>query len=191
MYTIDKNNNYELVVKKSKFMSKLYKVNSIKDVNDILKVIKKEYKDATHICFAYILENKEKCFDDGEPNGTAGFQILNVLKKENITNVLGIVIRYFGGIKLGVGGLSRSYFKATKECLEKCYLTEIIDEQEIILETSLSKIKLLNAITKDYEVINKIFDNNVSYRIRINKKYLNVFLSIVNKAHISYKIVTK
>ena len=74
----------------------------------------KKYYDATHNCYAYIIDNGniQKCSDDGEPNGTAGYPILNVIKKKNLTNTFVAVVRYFGGIKLGAGGLTRAYTKA-------------------------------------------------------------------------------
>ena len=83
------------------------------------ELTKKEYKDSTHICYAYIINSSEKCSDDGEPNGTAGLPILNILKKNNLTNVLAIVIRYFGGIKLGAGGLLRAYSDAANKAVSQ------------------------------------------------------------------------
>ncbi len=112
MYIINKNVENELVIKKSKFITKLYYLDDIDKVEEIINNLKKEYKKATHITYAYIINGKEKAFDDGEPNNTAGRPILNVLKKKNVTNILAIVIRYFGGIKLGAGGLVRAYTKS-------------------------------------------------------------------------------
>ena len=113
-------------IKKSKFISLCFNVESAEDVSNILETIKKENKKATHVCFAYRIvgaEFLEKAFDDGEPSGTAGKPILNVIQKQNLSNVLIVVVRYFGGIKLGAGGLLRAYLKAaseaTKEFLEK------------------------------------------------------------------------
>ena len=118
MYSIKENIENTIEIKKSKFITKLYKVNNINEVNEILKEINEKYSDSTHICYAYILENTEKCSDDGEPSGTAGIPILNILKKKNLVNVLAIVIRYFGGIKLGAGGLTRAYTKACAGVLD-------------------------------------------------------------------------
>lgn len=101
-------------IKKSKFYGYLYNVNSVKDVAKILEDLKKEHKKATHICYAYkIVDGVEiiKFSDDGEPSGTAGRPMLNVIEKKNLKNVLICVVRYFGGIKLGAGGLVRAYTK--------------------------------------------------------------------------------
>ncbi len=101
-------------IKKSKFYSYLYNVNSANDVAKILEDLKKEQKKANHICYAYkIVDGVEiiKFSDDGEPSGTAGRPMLNVIEKKNLKNVLICVVRYFGGIKLGAGGLVRAYTK--------------------------------------------------------------------------------
>lgn len=111
----------ELEIKKSKFYGKKFDVNSVEEVNKILETIKKENKKATHICYAYrIIGNEylEKAFDDGEPSGTAGRPILNVIQKQDLKNILLVVIRYFGGIKLGAGGLVRAYSKTASETIK-------------------------------------------------------------------------
>ncbi|MDD4815852.1 MAG: YigZ family protein [Clostridia bacterium] len=108
-------------IKKSKFFGYAYNVENVSQIEEILSTLKKEHKKATHICFAYVLQspNLEKCFDDGEPSGTAGKPILNVLQKQKKSNILVCVVRYFGGIKLGAGGLLRAYSKTASEAL-KC-----------------------------------------------------------------------
>ena len=120
MYSINKNIDNTIIIKKSKFITKLYKINSIKEVNGIINDLKSEYKDSTHICYAYILNSIEKCVHDGEPSGTAGLPILNVLKHNNLNYILAIVIRYFGGIKLGAGGLVRAYSNSITDTLKLC-----------------------------------------------------------------------
>lgn len=105
---------FELIINKSRFIALKYELESIDDVKLILEKLKKEHKKATHICYAYVYKKdivSEKCCDDGEPNGTAGYPILNVIKKKNLTNIMVVVVRYFGGIKLGAGGLTRAYTK--------------------------------------------------------------------------------
>jgi len=109
-------------IKKSKFIGLCYEVNSVLKIDDILNSIKKEHKKATHICYAYKVFDQVlsvKAFDDNEPNGTAGKPILNVIEKQKLNNVLVVVVRYFGGIKLGAGGLVRAYTKATVQALKK------------------------------------------------------------------------
>ena len=101
-------------IKKSKFYGYMFNVSCVSDVMTILENLKKDHKKATHICYAYkIVNNAEivKFSDDGEPSGTAGKPILNVIEKKNLKNILICVIRYFGGIKLGANGLCRAYSK--------------------------------------------------------------------------------
>ncbi len=111
----------ELEVKKSRFVSYYFEIENIEEISLLLDKIKSQHKKAKHFCYAYILKNpyQEKCSDDGEPNGTAGKPILNVLQKSHQINALVCVVRYFGGIKLGSGGLFRAYSKATSLVVEK------------------------------------------------------------------------
>ena len=118
MYIIDKNAENEI------FITKLYYIEDVNNVNDIINELKKEYKKCTHICYSYIIGPNAKAVDDGEPSGTAGKPILNVLQKKDMTNVLCVVIRYFGGIKLGAGGLVRAYTKSASEVIKLVNLME-------------------------------------------------------------------
>lgn len=113
--------------KGSKFIAFAYPVESETEVKTKLDFLKKEYFDARHHCFAYILQpdkKKLRAFDDGEPNHTAGDPILGQIRSRNITNVLVVVVRYFGGVKLGVGGLINAYKTAAEDALDKAVLIE-------------------------------------------------------------------
>ena len=121
--TISEHDTAEIIEKKSRFIANIFHVENIEQVEEQLNKIKKQHYSARHNCYAYrIIKNDmiiEKSSDDGEPGGTAGVPILNVLEKEKLTNVLAIVVRYFGGIKLGAGGLVRAYSKSITEALSK------------------------------------------------------------------------
>ena len=108
-------NLYE--INKSKFYGKAFPVFSFDEIKEILRQTRDEHFHATHVCYAYVLNGNEKCSDDGEPSGTAGKPILDVIKKKGLNNILIIVIRYFGGIKLGAGGLTRAYSTTASEVL--------------------------------------------------------------------------
>lgn len=132
--TIKDNVEAELVEKKSKFIANLFYVESVEEAEIIISNTKKKYFDARHNCIAYrVMEDRivEKSSDDGEPSGTAGAPMLNILQKNNLVNVLVIVTRYFGGILLGTGGLVRAYSGSLlqaieiSEKIEKCYGQEI------------------------------------------------------------------
>ena len=120
MKTIYKDNVVEIEIKKSKFVSYAYKVTTEQDVKECLSDLQKLHRSANHITYAYVLHapSVEKCSDDGEPNGTAGKPILDVIKKNDMTNILIAVVRYFGGIKLGAGGLVRAYSNSAKEVID-------------------------------------------------------------------------
>ncbi len=124
MYIIDKNIENELIIKKSRFITKLYYIDDVNYIQDIISNLKKEYKKATHICYAYSVNGNQKAVDDGEPNNTAGKPILNVINKKDVTNILVVVIRYFGGIKLGAGGLVRAYTNSASEAFKLVNLYE-------------------------------------------------------------------
>ena len=107
-------NEYTLEIKKSKFIALLYEIEAVEDVNTILATLKKEHKKAKHFPYAYKIDLNVKKSDDKEPSGTAGLPILNIIERNNLNNTLIVVIRYFGGIKLGAGGLLRAYSNAAK-----------------------------------------------------------------------------
>ena len=110
MKTINKDFSYTEIIKKSKFLTFLHPITTQEQAKTLLENYKKEYSDATHICYAYVLdENTFKYYDDGEPTSSAGIPIYQALKNNNIIYTLAVVIRYFGGTKLGVGGLTRAY----------------------------------------------------------------------------------
>ncbi len=109
----------EIIIKKSKFITKLYNIDNVDDVKKIIEDLHNEYKKATHIVYAYSINGQEKAVDDKEPSHTAGLPILNVIHMRNLNNVLIVVIRYFGGIKLGAGGLTRAYSKSASEIVKK------------------------------------------------------------------------
>lgn len=106
---------YKYEIKKSKFYAFRYEVDNTKEIDEILDLLKKEHKKAKHIVYAYKIDGQEKKFDDGEPSGTAGLPLYNIINKKNLNHVLVVVVRYFGGIKLGAGGLLRAYNTAGSE----------------------------------------------------------------------------
>ena len=125
---LEKNTTAEIIEKKSRFIANLFYVETPQEAENKIKQIKKKYYDAKHNCFAYITLNEneiqKKCSDDGEPSGTAGAPMLEILEKQSIYNVVVIVTRYFGGILLGTGGLVRAYSDSLKEAIKKSTLVE-------------------------------------------------------------------
>ena len=165
--TIKENVQAEITEKKSKFIANIIKVENKNEAEENILKLKKKYYDAKHNCIAYRIKEDqgviEKASDDGEPQGTAGQPILNILKKNNLCNILVVVTRYFGGILLGTGGLVRAYSEATTKALEKSIRVRNIlgIKMEVILEyNEYEKFKY-------YCKINEINIQNVKYEENI------------------------
>ncbi len=175
MYSIKNNIDNTIIIKKSKFITKLYKVYNLIEINNIINNLKNEYKDATHICYAYILNGLEKCVDDGEPSGTAGTPILNVLKHNNLNYILAVVIRYFGGIKLGAGGLVRAYSNSVNDTLKLVDIVELIEGINVSITFNYDDVKFIDNLLISTEIINKSFDGVITYNFNItNEKYMDI-----------------
>ena len=111
-------NTYTLEIKKSKFIAYYYEVDNVDDVKEILESLKKEHKKARHIPYADKIDGYIKKSDDKEPSGTSGMPILNIIEKNSLNHTLIAIVRYFGGIKLGAGGLIRAYSNTAKEVIK-------------------------------------------------------------------------
>ena len=187
MKTITEIKTNEIIIHKSKFITIITPINSKEEITKILNKIKKEYKDATHYCFAYIIDSEEKCDDNGEPSGTAGLPILKVLKINNLTNVLCLVVRYFGGIKLGAGGLIRAYSTSASEALNKCTIKDIKSGFNITITFPYQNLKQIDHILKDKKV-NKTFKENITYNFNIlEEDFRNIEKSLENYCQIINK----
>ena len=187
MNVIKDNSEYEEIVKKSKFISFLYFVKSIDEVNNYLNELKAKYKDASHICYAYIVDNNVKYNDDKEPSKTAGFPILNVLKNNDLNYVLAVVVRYFGGIKLGSGNLLRTYLNVTNENLKKTGIKEYKLKKEYIIICNYDNVNYVNNVLKDDDIVNKTFDNFITYEILIDNENIIKIKDLLNNKNIEIK----
>ena len=187
MKTIE-DSNYTIVINKSKFICELLYINNQDEIDSKLKDIKHKYKGATHYCYAYIYDNNKRFNDDGEPGGPAGMPILNVLENNNLNHVLCVVIRYFGGIKLGAGGLVRAYTKSVTSCLEN---TKIIDKKEcqlIKITFSYDKVKIIDKIINK-NILLKEFENSITYTIAISKDEVKNTLKLLENYIINLEIL--
>lgn len=173
LLSIRNNDKYELIVKSSKFISLLYKVNNIDEVNTILDNVKKEYPNATHYCYGYIIDNIVKSSDDGEPSKTAGIPILNQIEANNLNYTLIIVVRYFGGIKLGTGLLTRTYAKVAREVIKKDNIILLEKGYNIDIIFNYDNIKEIDYILNDSNIISKSFNDNIIYNVLVNEEILN------------------
>ena len=174
MKTIINNYQNEIIIKNSRFITLLFKFYDNDDLNKYIEIAKKEYPKATHYTYAYITESFKKSSDDGEPGGTAGVPMLSLLEKEDLVNVLAITIRYFGGIKLGAGGLVRAYSKSVRDAITDDNLCEVVDGFEVEIIISYDKQKDLDYLLKDYEVVNKEFSDNIMYTVLIPTNNIDI-----------------
>ena len=191
--TIKENISAEIIEKKSKFIANLVKVEDKIQVENEISKIKKKYHDARHNCIAYRIITKEgvieKSSDDGEPSGTAGMPMLNILQKNNLCNILIVVTRYFGGILLGTGGLVRSYSKATEKVLldEDCIFKDIgLEVKFYVSYSDLEKIKYYFE-KNNIKILNTNFKENVEIIFEILEKKLNDILK--NKQNLNFNII--
>lgn len=165
--TIKENTYYEIIEKKSKFIANLFYVQNQEEAEAKIKEIRKKYYDARHNCYAYsIMTNKgiiNKMSDDGEPSGTAGNPMLNILLKKELVNVLIIVTRYFGGTLLGTGGLVRAYSEATIGAIEKASFVIEQNGYEIEIVTTYSELRNF----EHYCEKNRINILNIEYKEKI------------------------
>ena len=177
MKTIINEKEIAYIILKSKFIGIIKKVSNKDEINYLLAKYRQDYSNATHLCYAYILPNAKKCSDDGEPSGTAGLPILDILEKNQLCYVLAIVIRYFGGIKLGANGLVRAYSHTISETLnqnikdiEYGYLIQITEDY--------SKSSQIDYLLKDSKIISKEYQDKIIMKAIVNKKILESFSNI-------------
>lgn len=171
MFCLQKNNKTMININKSKFFGYCFFVEKIEDCDKIIANLSHEHLESSHVCYAYIIGKNQEIqnyFDANEPKKTAGFQILNLLLKSNITNCLIVVVRYFGGVKLGIGLLSRTYLRVAKELVQN-NLTEYFTYQEIIIKFSYSlATKINNWVLKNKVfILDKEFGMMITYKLKV------------------------
>lgn len=172
-YTVKKGGEHEIIIEKSRFIANISRVETEEEAQEFIKSIKKKYWNATHNCSAYLIgehNQMQKANDDGEPSGTAGVPILEVLKKRNLKDTAVVVTRYFGGIKLGAGGLIRAYSKAASAGIIEAGIVE-------------RKLMLLMNVTIDYTLLGKVENElrSTPYSIKeihyLDKVMAEIFIS--------------
>lgn len=172
--TVEQEASAEIVEKKSRFIAELYPVVSEEEALGILEKVKKRYWDARHHCWAFVIGEEqplERCSDDGEPSGTAGKPILEVIRGAQLRNVLIVVTRYFGGTLLGTGGLVRAYTSSSKAAVEAADVVVKIAGYKLKIQTDytgLGKIQYLLA-QKGIEIVESEYAENVVLTILIAK----------------------
>ena len=191
MKTIKKAIQIEINVKKSQFICSLVPTKTKAESKEVIRKFNEKYNDATHNCTAYIVSDGEGFDDDGEPGGTAGKLMINVLRKNEIHNVTAVVTRYFGGIKLGAGGLVRAYSKSVMEAIGEAEILEIEQYDVYNLNFEYSDIKTVDGEVRNnkLEVIAKDYSDKVSYDVvsKDNRDILKIFEKYLGKISVEFK----
>jgi len=191
--TIKTNSEAEITVKKSRFIANIFSVETEEEAKKKISEIKSKYYDAKHVCHAYIVseinENGkefqiEKFSDNGEPSGTAGAPMLEILKKQGLSNVVVTVTRYFGGILLGTGGLVRAYSDSLQAVLEKCEYKEIEIGKEYQIVIEYSDQKNLAHLCGNLGI--EINENEFGEKIKVTLKATDEQIKMLNAKAINF-----
>lgn len=183
----------EIVEKKSRFIANIYHVENVEEAEEKIKSTKKKYYDAKHNCIAYrVIENGkvvEKASDDGEPSGTAGSPMLNILQKNNLCNLVVVVTRYFGGILLGTGGLVRAYSDATQMAIAKSVKVQKVKGIEIRVELEYSNLEIFKYYCKNKEIniVKLEYGENIMANLEMEENIKNTFLRDIEAKALNIK----
>lgn len=172
--------------KGSKFLSFAFPASNEDEVKEKLEILRKKFHDARHHCYAYVLGKDKEIFranDDGEPNHSAGDPILGQIRSNQLTNVLIVVVRYFGGVKLGVGGLISAYRTAAAEAISNNIIVEAIVKHKVKLQFDYLSMNDVMKIIKDYdlEIINQQFDNDCKISLLVREGLMDEVISKFEK----------
>lgn len=176
----------DIIINKSKFIGTAVPVENEEQAQEFIESMKKEFKDATHNCYAYVIgknKNIQRYSDDGEPSGTAGMPILNVISQENLVNVAVVVTRYFGGVLLGAGGLARAYTKGCKIALE----SGIIVDKDLYYDVSFNLDytllgKMENELLKNNFIVkDKIYTDHVTFKLIVKEDETDEINALVSE----------
>lgn len=180
--TILERSNAEIEVKKSKFIANIKSVYSEDEALEFLEEIRKKHYNARHNCFAYQIGDRneiQRCSDDGEPSGTAGKPILEILKGMDLKNIIVVVTRYFGGTLLGTGGLVRAYSEAVKEGINNSNLIEkvLYTKVDVTVDYTLSGKVQYEILNGGYILQDTVYTENVSYIALVEVDKIDIFKS--------------
>ena len=173
--TIKEDGQVQEEIKKSRFICHAKRVYSEEEARDFITAIKKEHYKATHNCSAFIIGERseiQRTSDDGEPSGTAGFPMLGVLENHNLTNVCVVVTRYFGGIKLGAGGLIRAYAGSVALAVKEIGIIEIKEQAGIAIQMSYTQYQEYSNFLKEHNLmeLDTNFTDQVDTKIYVDKE---------------------
>ena len=160
-----------IIIEKSRFITYMKRVKNEEEYKEYLSQIRKKHYDASHVCSAFICGNIRRSSDDGEPSGTAGAPILSAMEKSNLNEMSALVVRYFGGIKLGTGGLNRAYSSSVSECIKKAILMEEYEYPLYELKLDYETANRIDYYLRNNSLIDDIiYDTEVTYIFALDNK---------------------
>jgi uncharacterized YigZ family protein len=171
---------YDIIIDKSRFICVIKRASTEIEAAEFIQSIKKRHYNATHNCSCYMIGEErmhQKANDDGEPSGTAGIPMLEVLRKNHLTDLVVVVTRYFGGIKLGAGGLIRAYGGAVSEAIKQATVVERKRMQEVSIVAEYADIGILDSRLTRYSIIHKQYLEKVTYTILVDLAEIEAFSS--------------
>ncbi|NYV27561.1 YigZ family protein [Streptobacillus felis] len=179
MNTVEKETVIEFIEKKSKFIGYIKPVSTVKEAEKFIEMINEKHFDATHNVYAYkVIENNQKYFkfnDNGEPVNTAGKPMAEIITRLGVSNLVVVATRYFGGIKLGVGGLIRNYAKCAKLAINEAGIVEYVVRKIVLLDFDYSKSTEVETLIEknNIEVLDKVYNERVMMRLRVSDEALD------------------
>ncbi len=181
-FTVKEETENVIIIERSKFICNIKGVDNEEGAKSFIETIRKRHSLANHNCYAYIADDKgliQKFSDDGEPQGTAGLPMLEVLKNKRIYKTVAVVTRYFGGIKLGTGGLTRAYGGSVSECLNKAKIADMQKATviKILLDYEGYSRLLKHLSSPDVSIVKTEFGNNVEVVLAIKNSVVDKFIS--------------
>jgi uncharacterized YigZ family protein len=179
--------------RRSRFISFAIPVKTIDEVKEYLDKYRRQYHDARHICWAYMLGSDRQTFranDDGEPSSTAGKPILGQINSNELTDILILVVRYFGGIELGTSGLIAAYRSAAADAINNAEIAELTVDEDITVCFEYPSLNSVMRIVKEYNptIISQSFETNCSLTLRIRKSEAQSLKTKLSKSIINYKL---
>lgn len=187
--TIEKEEVFEVKIERSLFIGIASPIRG-REISNIIKEVKGKYKNATHYCYAYRKITGEEYFTDGgEPTGTAGIPILNALREKDLYDIIGIVVRYFGGIKLGVRGLIDAYHYTMEKTLEKCNIVERIVTADYLVKLSYKDFNIFKSeVLKHFKCdVNETFGEEVIMEIKVPLFLKDEFEKFISKRGVEFE----
>jgi len=167
----------EIEIKKSRFLGQLYPLHNRVQAREQLALIRAAHPNAVHVCWALVCAGESGLDDDGEPSGTAAKPMYNVLVHKDVTNILAVVVRYWGGIKLGAGGLTRAYGQAISEAFKAAELIAVETMATITIQIAFADESQVRRILEKYQaLVNDVsYADNALMQVSIKEKHLNLF----------------